>query len=296
MIGPDEIIDSADFIDASTADPIPANNAGKVVKLEANGKFDTQFAESGIVEMTAGETISGATLPVPVYYNPSDGEVYICDPEDSSTGGSRKGKWVGFAITDSTDGNPIEVKISGIVEGFSGLTPFRNYYLHSTAGQIHLEGLQFNGRSGIQVGRSISATQLFLERGARWYYDGHLAHNDETDVTVHECGFLPDRIYITMFPNYASASTQIIYSRAFYLRLNAGSTYGGNGTMWSYEPDGNPSNSSSGSPGYDNPAGTLMIDVGVDAVDDISFTITTTPANGGPEKDARLQVEAYGTF
>lgn len=296
-IAPDEPIVAEDFINESEADPVPANNAGKVPKLEANGRLSPMFGGGGDrVEMTAGTTINGETTPVAVYRDISDGEVYPCDPEDSSAGGSRKGKWIGFAISNSTDGNPITVQLSGIVEGFTGLTADRVYYLSDTPGAITLQGLQFNGRSAIKVGRSISTTQLFLERGPRHYEDGHLAHNDDTDVNVHECGFLPDRIVVTIIPNYASASTQMIYSRAIYQLYNPGTEYGGSGQMWSYEPDGNPSNSQSGSPGYESPSGTNLLNVDITDVTDIGFTITTTPQNGGAEKDARVWVEAFGTY
>lgn len=296
-ITPGADIEAEDFINESEADPTPSNDAGKVPKLEADGKISRRFTGGGeIVEMTAGETITGATLPVPVYYNPSDGEVYICDPEDSSTGGSRKGKFVGFAISTGNNGDPIDVQIAGLVDGFSGLTLQRNYYLDDTPGTIGLYNKSFNGRSAIKVGRSISATQLLIERGERFYSDGHLAHNDEVDTTVHECGFLPERIVVTIFPNYSGASTQMIYSRAVYELFKDGDEYGGSGQSWTYEPDGNPSHSVSGSPSYEKPDGTDVLDVEIVDVTDIGFTIVTTPLNSGANQDARVRVEAHGHF
>lgn len=295
-----EPILASDFINESEADADPSENGGKVPKLEDNGRISPIFGGGGeIVEMTAGETIDGATTPVPVYLDTSDSEVYKCDPEDSSTNGSRKTKWIGLAVSDGTDGNPISVQLSGVVRGFSSLTPNRNYYLYETPGELSLYNKSFNGRGPIKVGRSISDTQIFLERGQLFYEDGHLAHNDETDVTVHECGFLPERIIVRVFPSYGGFggdSNMIAWAYGNFSLFNDGTEYGGSGIRWSYDLDGSTQDSVSGSFGYDNPSGTRVINIDIDSVSDIGFTITTTPQNGGPNVDARVLVEAYGSF
>ena len=47
MIAPDEPIVAENFINQSEADPTPANNEGKVPKLEANGKIHSSFLGGG---------------------------------------------------------------------------------------------------------------------------------------------------------------------------------------------------------------------------------------------------------
>jgi len=90
------------------------------------------LAESNRIQMTAGDTINGATLPVPCYFNDADNEIYAADADDIAT----TDPYIGFAITNSTDGNSIIVQTGGVVSGFSGLTEGAYYYIQGTAGTI----------------------------------------------------------------------------------------------------------------------------------------------------------------
>lgn len=107
------------------------------------------------IQMTAGETINGATLPVPLYVSSADGEVYACDGNDTS-----KLEFIGFAVSNSTDGNSITVQKDGVVSGFSGLTVGSKYYVQDTVGTIGTSV----GTYEIYVGRAISATQILIEK------------------------------------------------------------------------------------------------------------------------------------
>lgn len=104
-----------------------------------------------ILDLDYGETINGATLPVPVYVDTTDGEVYKCDADASG-----KLKFFGFAITNSTDGNSGKVQVSANVGGFSGLTKNALYYVSDTAGLISTTP----GTITIPVGLAISATEI----------------------------------------------------------------------------------------------------------------------------------------
>ena len=106
-----------------------------------------------IATMTAGETINGATLPVAVFVNKTDNEIYACDADDPD-----KLDFVGFAITNSTDGNSINVQFSNISAGFSGLTEGVMYYVQDdkTIGVTP-------GTTSVIVGRAVSATELFID-------------------------------------------------------------------------------------------------------------------------------------
>lgn len=140
-----------------TASKIPiADGSGKL----ANGWLNTNV--STIQSLTAGEAINGATLPVAVYQSTADNEIYACDANDTA-----KLDFIGFAITNSTDGNPINVQISGVVGGFTGLAEGTRYYVQDdkTIGTSV-------GTYEILVGIAISETQLLIR------------HSDITDYKV----------------------------------------------------------------------------------------------------------------
>jgi hypothetical protein len=103
--------------------------------------------------LNAGETIDGATLPVPVYMDYSDGEVYKCDGNVLT-----KLEFIGFATSNSTDGNPINVQTSGIVSGFSGLTTGSYYFLSDTVGTIQTTP----GTYRMWVATAVSATEIII--------------------------------------------------------------------------------------------------------------------------------------
>jgi len=132
-------------------------------------------------DIDAGETINGATTPVPVYQDSADDELYKCDANDNT-----KLNFIGFAISNSTDGNPIDFQGEGIVRGFSGLTAGAKYYVQDTAGTIGTTP----GTKTILVGFAISATELLIIPQDKKTHFGSVAHNSAgtTGVTT---GFRP---------------------------------------------------------------------------------------------------------
>ena len=131
---------------------IPEDKAAgdQLLASEANALRDIGY----IADLNAGETINGATLPVAVYQNPSDNEVYACDGDDGATS-----EFIGFAISNSTDGNSIQVQNNGIVDGFSGLIEGTRYYVQDdkTIGIA-------KGTNTIYVGIALSETQLLIDK------------------------------------------------------------------------------------------------------------------------------------
>jgi hypothetical protein len=125
--------------------------AGDGATPSATNKYITQNRQ-----MVAGETINGATLPVPVYQNKTDNEFYACDANDNT-----RYKYIGFATTDGTNGNPIRVQFSGVVSGFTGLQEGEKYYVQDTVGTI---GTSI-GTQEILVGIAISETELLIQKG-----------------------------------------------------------------------------------------------------------------------------------
>lgn len=126
--------------------------------------------------VTAGATINGATLPVPVYQNTTDNEYYACDGNDTAAL-----KFQGFAISNGTDGNAMNVQFTGIVNGFTGLDEGVPYYLSDTVGTIQ----NTPGTYEVLVGVAISSTELLIQKGKhRSSGTLQLSSSGNTDITV----------------------------------------------------------------------------------------------------------------
>lgn len=182
---------ASDFISRSQKDATPSNDAGRVPKLESDGKVHGFFTKNGQV-LNAGATINGATLPVPVYQDKTDNEVYACDGNDTT-----KLKFVGFATSNGTDANPIDVQFVGVVGGFSGLNEGEKYYLSDTAGAIS----DSPGTYEVLVGIAISPTELLIQKGQR-YANGVASFADagnagQVSNSAITTGFRPSLIRIS---------------------------------------------------------------------------------------------------
>lgn len=125
----------------------------KIVRSVASGKIPGDNDRSIDTAQTAGATITGATTPVPVMLLAADAEWYATDANDTA-----RLRFEGFAISDSTDGNPITIQTSGIVAGFTGLTDGAQYYVQNAVGTIGTSV----GTYTIPVGVAISTTQLVI--------------------------------------------------------------------------------------------------------------------------------------
>lgn len=128
---------------------------------------------------TAGETIDGDTSgPLAVYQSQSDGEIYLANASNTD-----KLKFIGFAVTDGTDGNSIRVQFHGIVSGFSGLTLGEQYYLQDTDGQIG----STKGTNMVLCGVAISSSQLLIQKGRRYATGTGI----QSGITTINIGFRP---------------------------------------------------------------------------------------------------------
>lgn len=200
MISTGQEIVAEDFINEAERDVTPANDAGRVPKLEADGRLSGFFTRNGQV-LTAGATINGGTLPVPVYQNKSDNELYACDGNDLNAL-----KFIGFAISNSTNGNPINFQGSGIVTGFSGLAEGEKYYVQDAVGTIGTTP----GTYEILVGVAISETDLLIQKGRRHFVGEIATLGTASGSEAVECGFRPSiiRFYAA---NGISGSEQVAF-------------------------------------------------------------------------------------
>ena len=108
--------------------------------------------------MTASTTITGATLPQPVYMASSTasnaGAILLSDANDLDAS-----DFIGFAITNASNGETVYVQQEGVVDGFSGLTPGAVYYVQDSVGTIGTTA----GTYRLPIGKALSATQLLID-------------------------------------------------------------------------------------------------------------------------------------
>lgn len=126
--------------------------------LSVNGSIEGY--KKNVIISTAGATINGATLPVPIYLDNTSDKVLACDGNDQV-----KLDFIGFAITNSTDTNPITVQTSGIVGGFTGLNIGTKYYVQDAIGTIGAT----MGTYEVLVGIAVSATEILIMQGSEEY-------------------------------------------------------------------------------------------------------------------------------
>ena len=151
--------------------------------------------------ITAGATITGATTPVPVYQNKTDNEFYACDANDTNAY-----KFLGFAISNGTNGNSMTVKFTGIVSGFTALDEGEKYYVQDAVGTIGTTP----GTQEILVGIAISTTELLIQKGRR-HAAGAINIGSATTTTTLTIGFRPTVIRLTALGGGTSDTTSVAH-------------------------------------------------------------------------------------
>jgi transcription elongation GreA/GreB family factor len=206
--------------DEGLGSALVGHEGGTTVKAKLDG-IDTSLTTISQTTLTAGETITGATLPVPVVQLAADGELYKCDGNDTA-----KMAFIGFAVSNSTDGQPIQFQGAGVVGGFSGLTVGAEYYVQDAAGTI---GTTPSTTMPIRVGIAVSATQIFIMRGER----SNIVSTTRSmvaasgDVTIaHGLGVKPTNILVFAKAAYGGSTNYIpISSDGFYNGAKQGCSY-----------------------------------------------------------------------
>ena len=120
------------------------NSAGQGTNSSANSG-STWSASNGALELVTYEidTVSGQ----------------ISRSTASVQARDRNSNFIGFAISTTTAGQQVPYQQTGIMAGFSGLTPGLTYYLSNTTGAISTSP----GTTSVRVGIAISATQLLIK-------------------------------------------------------------------------------------------------------------------------------------
>jgi len=134
-----------------------------------------------IDNQTSGEALSGATTPVPVFIQQSDGKVYNSDANDTT-----KLLFDGFAIETVAGADlTVAIQFEGIVTGFTGLTKGDKYYVQD-------DGIigTTKGATELLVGVAISTTEIKImkEEYEVWQTTPSDILRQSADTERSECG------------------------------------------------------------------------------------------------------------
>jgi hypothetical protein len=189
------------------------------VYLPTTFNSTTTFAnvapEIGQQYYTAGETINGATLPVPVFLHATTSKVYAMDADATTTYTS----FLGFAVTNATANNPILVQSEGIVDGFTSLEPTYPYFASTSAGVIATTSPGYT----MFVGKAIDTSRILIEKAAR-RASGILVMGVIDTTTVLDVGFRPNKM--TFYAQSTDGGVALI-SNGVYVN-------GVQSTVWTY--------------------------------------------------------------
>lgn len=227
--------------------------------------------------VTAGETINGATTPVPIFQNTTDNEFYACDGNDTA-----KLKFLGFAVSNSTDGNAMRAQFGGVVGGFTGLDEGVPYYLSDTVGTIQ----NTPGTYSVQVGVAISTTQLLIQPGRRRAAGNGGSLGTASGSLAVTCGFRPSIIRIRA----RGASTTFINTLDF--------TYvnGAISAVSAHYNEGSSNGTSNSAILYEDDASNDYMTFTISGVTSTGFTVEWTETGTFATGSASFYWEAEGDF
>lgn len=129
------------------------------------------------MSVVASTTITGNTLPQPVYIATTTGALQLSDANVDQAS-----QFLGFARQSVSNGATTTVQIEGVVPGFTGLTRGARYYVQDAVGTI---GTSI-GTSEVYVGTAKSSTEIFIDRNTdgAWSYLGSVAYTQSTAGTT----------------------------------------------------------------------------------------------------------------
>ncbi len=171
----------------STNHHVPLSGVENIDSATLNAIFSALDSAivSGSIEGTAGEALSERDI----VYLASDGEWYQVDADDATPA---VGHWRGFVtesggIASSGSGS---IAVSGIVDGFTGLTAWSLVYGGTTAGgytQTRPVASDGGGQVAIvPMGLAISTTEVYVSPAPVIYVRRETLADDATLTIVHQ--------------------------------------------------------------------------------------------------------------
>lgn len=205
---------------------------------------------SQTISATAGETLSGATLPVWCYFKEADSRWWKVDTDDSATYENVR---LGFAISTATAGNSVTIQLSGICSGFTGLSSGTKQYGTGTGGTISTSvtgsfvGWAFSTTSVLMSPNQINYTtyneKQALAGGSTFGTPSSTNKYITQDYNASATGLPVVRVYTTAATGLGSSTTQ------FDITLSGGTTY-----RYTFDGTGTDPNFSA----VNNPVGSLI--------------------------------------
>lgn len=254
------VVSPTELDDMTTQDEKAAMTGDSATAPSSANPFVTKYSTRfGVRKLTAGETINGATLPVPVYQNKTDNEFYACDANDTAAL-----KFAGFAISNGTNGATMDVQFNGVVTGFTNLLEGEKYYVQDAVGTINTTP----GTYEVLVGRAISETELLIEKGSRSTAGAFATGTTSSSLAV-TCGFRVSRVTLTGFASGAAGilySGQGTYVNGTYSSISVGDTDG----------VATPQASASNIYFFEGTSGPTRWEFTITSITDTGFTITWT--------------------
>ena len=169
---------------------------------------------NGLVnKFTSGETIAGATTPIPVFVATTT-KIMISDGDDNL-----RYDFIGFAISTANLDEDIYIQTNGVVSGFTGLTIGSEYFVQDAIGTIDTTIGTYPYLTGI----AISATELLITDNDIAYPSSNLRissvaqadADSKTYVKVKEITILKSGIYTIDFGLWGPGGGHPVFGRIY---------------------------------------------------------------------------------
>jgi hypothetical protein len=171
-------------------EPLTAAEASDISEInERLGDLDAAIYSAsvragGFLQATLGEDVGDRNA---AYLNLADNKIYLMDADAA---GPKAGKIRGFIDGTGFTGNTGTLVISGILNGFTGLTPFATVYVSTTLGGITQTKPSPSLGGGqlfiAELGFAISATEIFINpKPIHFMLRDAMALNDTLTISHH---------------------------------------------------------------------------------------------------------------
>lgn len=183
-------LDSNSLVVQDPANATSTPTAGKIVLGDSQAKVNN-WVSGETQYFTTAQAIDTTTTSIPVYFNEDTG---LVAKTSASTASQTLFAFIGFAVKGQNiaTSSQINVQISGVVSGFTGLTTSSRYYLANSAGTISVT----TGTQTYSIGTALSSTTLRIEKGSK-RASGALAFTASLNSTT-TVGFRVSSVRISM--------------------------------------------------------------------------------------------------
>lgn len=155
-----------DVLSGAVSGITPINTGLGNLSYYIKGIIDGDIPVGGVtgIDVTAGVSLTARDA---AYLNPSDNKIY---PIDANAAPAAAGMVRGFVQNTVSADAPAVLVVSGILDGFTGLTPYQLVYADTTGDGTYTQtrpapSLDSGQMAIVQMGIAISATEVFVMPG-----------------------------------------------------------------------------------------------------------------------------------